>query len=236
MSLPLKKQTTPYDMALDMKTNINTPVLYDNNSLPVDIIKRVASKMAVNPGILLSSAWQEGMNQAVVSPDNVSIGYNEANVPEEYPVDGFRNYGLDTIGDRYKQLSSYLPQGFEKNMFLYKTTNEKNQPINTAAFKTNEDALTAKAAFMKMEADRVNHYAEVKGIELDEQAQNYFMLASYNAGYGSALKMMDEYKKSKDKKKFIEKGETSLKGVHKNIKVRLDNTSLAESFLNAITK
>lgn len=241
MSLTTKKQmdaitatsptAVPYDMAAEMKKYGKTPLAYDNDAIPADVVKRVATKMGINQSLLFSSAWQEGMNKAALKPDEVSTGYVEAKVPEEYPVDGFLNYGVDTIGDKYEQLRKYLPEGFDKNVFFYKTKNEKNQPITTAAFKTNEDALTAKAAFMKFEADKVAAYAAKKDIPLDDEAKGYFMLAAYNGGTGNAMKMMDEYMKAKDKKKFIAKGETSLKGVHKNIKVRLDNMSAAAELL-----
>ena len=190
MSLPLKNQTdskrgsakkgTHFDMAAEMKKSGTTPLIYDNNESATDVVKRVAAKMGVNQSLLFSSAWQEGLNKAALQPDNVSAGYNEAKVPGEYPVDGFLNYGLDTIGDRYKQLMKYLPEGFEKNLFFYKTTNEKNEPVTTAAFKNNEDAITAKAAFMKLEGDNINAYADSKKIPLDDESKGYFMLAAYN--------------------------------------------------------
>jgi hypothetical protein len=44
--------------------------------------------------------------------------------------------------------------------------------------------------------------------------------------------MISEYGKSKDKKKFIEKGETIMKQVHGNISPRLARKKLAEELLN----
>lgn len=226
-----KPAPVPFNMGVEMKQFGKTPLAYDEDALATDIVKKVAAKMGIDQSLLFTSAWQEGMNKAALSPDLVSLGYIEANVPGEYPVDGFANYGVDTFGDRYEQLKKYLPEGFDKEVFFYKTLNEKDEPITTAAFKTNEDALVAKAAFMKYEADNVNAYAKKKGIELDDEAKKYFMLAAYNGGGGNAIKIMDEYIKAKDKKKFIAKGETSLTGVHKNIKIRLDNIPIADELL-----
>lgn len=240
---PKKKVKEPYDMAGEIKKHGNTPMVYDNNDTPTNITKRVAQKMGINPSLLFSSAWQEGMNKAALSPDDVSLGYNEAKVGEDYPVDGFLNYGVDTIGDKWDKVKKYLPQGFEQNLKFYKTLNDHKkkvngklvddpQPITTAAFKTNEDALMAKAAMMKYEQDNINDYAKTKGVELDDNAKNYFMLAAYNGGFGNAKEIMDEYLKAKDKPGFIEKGETSLKEIHKNIKSRLNNMAIAEELFN----
>lgn len=229
---PISK-VVPYDMASEMRKSGRTPMVYDNGGLPTDIAKRVATKAGVKPSLLFSSAWQEGMNKAALSPDLVSKSYNDNESKlGDYPVDGFFNYGLDTIGDRYDKIKKYLPEGFEQKLKFYKATNEKNQPITTAAFKTNEDALTAKAAFMKYEMDNVNDYATKKGIALDDKAKDYFMLASYNGGLGNAQKMIDEYASATDKDKFIDEGQTRLKEVHKNIKTRLDNMKVADELFN----
>jgi len=226
-----KKKPKPYDMAVEMKKFGKTPMVYDNNETPANITKRVAQKMGVNPSLLFSSAWQEGMNKAAISPDDVSMGYNEAKITDEFPVDGFVNYGVDTIGDKWDKLKGYLPQGFENKLKFYKTTNEKSEPITTAAFKTNEDALMAKAAMMKYEADNIFNYAKSKGVDLDDKAKNYFMLAAYNGGGGNAQKMINEYIKAPDKNKFIDEGQTGLGEIHKNIKVRLDNMATADELL-----
>ena len=228
---PPKKPKVPYDMAGEMKKFGKTPMIYDNDETPTNITKKVAQRMGVNPSLLFSSAWQEGMNKATLHPDDVSTGYNEAKIPGEFPVDGFGNYGVDTIGDKWNKVKGYLPQGFENNLKFYKTTNEKNEPITTAAFKTNEDALMAKAAMMKYEADNVFNYAKAKGINLDDKAKNYFMLAAYNGGGNNAKKMIDEYVKAPDKNKFIDEGQTGLGAIHKNIKVRLDNMVTADELL-----
>ena len=226
-----KNKKRPYDMGDEMKKYGKTPMKYDDNQPASDIVKKVAGKMGINPSLLMSSAWQEGMNKSALRPDDVSQGYNDAKVSGDFPVDGYLNYGIDTIGDKYEKLKKYLPAGFEKQMQTYKTTNEKGENITTAAFKNNESALTAKAAMMKGEMDNVNNSAGSKKLTLDDKAKNYFLLASYNGGFGNAKKMIDEYEASSDKSKFIDEGLTSLKGIHKNIKPRLDNMAAADEIL-----
>jgi hypothetical protein len=224
---PKKKE---YDWAGEMRQNATKTVRFDN--LPAnEIVKRVSAKTGLPANLLFSSAYIEGMNKAIVDPDGVSEAYLNAKVSGDFPVDGFYNYGVDRFGERYQELKKYLPEGFEQRFLPYKAKNEKGETVTTAAFRTNEDALMAKAAFIRAERDRVEALAKTKGVQLDDQARNYFTLAAYNGGYGNAQIMMDEYAKAKDKKAFIEKGLTSRGGVHKNIAPRMANMATADEFL-----
>ncbi len=223
----------PFDFGAELRKSGNTPMKYDDGDTPVNMAKVVGQKLGVKPSLLLSSAWQEGMNKAALDPESVSTEYIKAKVGGDYPIDGFLNYGVDTIGDKWDKVKKYLPEGFEKNMQFYNAVNEKGEKVKTAAFNYNENALMAKAAMMKYEADNLDEYAKKKGVELDDKAKDYFMLAAYNGGQGNAQKMMDEYILAKDKDKFIENGETKIKGVHKNIKTRLDNMKIADELINS---
>jgi len=216
----------------EMKSLSGRNFTYDNRPVS-DVVKSAASKVGVNPALLYSSAFQEGMNKSIVHPDEVSEAYVTAKMGNDFPVDGFYNYGLDKFGDRYKDLKQYLPANFENEFKLYPAKNEKGQPIQTAAFKNNEDALMATGAFMKAEQNRVSDYAKSKGVDLNDKALNYFTLASYNGGFNENAKhMIDEYAKADDKDKFIDSGATSRKGVHKNIYPRLQRMQLADELLN----
>lgn len=204
---------------------------YDNNT-PLQIIKNASAQTKINPALLYSSAFQEGMNKAIVHPDEVSEAYLNAKVDsKKFPVDGFYNYGLDTFGGNMDKLKKYLPEGFSSKVQTYKAKNEKGEWVTTAAFQNNQDALTAKAAMMQDSIDSIKDYAKKKNITLDDKAINYFTLAAYNGGLGNARAMLDEYSKQKDKQGYIDKGLTSKKQIHKNISPRLQRMELADKLL-----
>lgn len=228
-----KKANIPFDFGAELKKHGNDPMEYDSGDTPTNMANVVGQRIGIKPGLLLSSAWQEGMNKALLDKDKVSGDYVKAKVSGDYPIDGFLNYGVDTIGDKWDKVKKYLPPGFEKNMQFYNATNEKGEKVKTAAFNYNENALMAKAAMMKYEGDNLADYAKKKGVDLDDKAKDYFMLAAYNGGAGNAQKMLDEYSQAQDKNKFIDEGLTSIKGVHKNIKTRLDNMKIADELINA---
>lgn len=233
-----KEKPIPYDMGAEIKKYGSTATLpYSQDRLASEVVKSAATKMGVNPSMLFTSAWQEGMNKAAFKPDDVSPQYAKYEKEfSDFPVDGYGNYGLDNFGTNYAELKKYLPEGFEKQFKTFKATNEKGQKVLTAAFKTDEDALTAKAAFIRLEMDKVNAYAEKKGIKLDDTTQNYFTLSSYNSGFGNAQKIMDEYYAAPDKEKFLSEGLTTRKGVHKNVKPRIDNMAIVEELFKEKTK
>lgn len=205
------KPKKKYDSGAEMRQLYNKPMKYDNNRPAFDLVKQASRFTNINPSLLFSSSFTEGMNKAIADPDSVSEAYNNAKVSGDYPVDGFFNYGLDTFGSKIDKLKQYLPEGFDQRYKVYDAINEKGEPIRTAAFKTNQDALTAKAAMLKNEMATVEGYAKQKGIDLDEKAKDYFTLASYNGGFGNARIMMDEYAKAKDKAGFIDNGLTTRK-------------------------
>lgn len=229
------KKKKPYDFDAELKGAYKNKMKYDAGRTAKDVLLSAAKRGKINPSFLLSSAWQEGMNKAVLDPDAVSEAYENAAQKDKdlysYPIDGFFNYGVDTFGNNYEKLKKYLPEGFDQRFKFYDAKNEKNQSVKTAAFRTNEDALVAKSAFLNMEMDAINEYAKQKGVTLDDKAKQYFTLASFNGGPGHARTMLNEYAKSADKNKFIDEGLTSLKGVHKNISPRMKRMQLADELL-----
>lgn len=231
-----KKGAAKKDIISDeMKTLYKRPMSSDNRSVK-DVVNSAAKKSGVNPALLFSSAFQEGMNKAVVDPKGHSEAYDIAMEKDsnlkDYPVDAFYNYGVDKFGDNMDRIKKYLPKDFEQKYKIYDAINEQNEPVKTAAFKTNEDALIAKSAMMRDANDEVSQYAKDKGITLDDKANNYFTLARYNSKPENYRIMMDEYMKSKDKNAFIDQGLTSRKGVHQNIAPRMDRMKLADQLLN----
>ena len=223
------KEENPFGKEMRILAKRNLP--YDNrNSL--DLARDAAKFSGINPALLLSSSFQEGMNKAIARPDEVSEAYVNANVGADYPVDAFYNYGIDQFDKYLPNIKQYLPEGFDQKYKIYQAKNEKGEPINTAAFKDNQSALMVKAAILKNNADLMDKYATSKGVTLDDNARNYFTLASYNAGEANAMKMFDKYLLAKDKTSFIEKGDENWQKVHKNISPRMSNISIANELLN----
>jgi hypothetical protein len=217
----------------EIKQMYGTNMSFDNKRV-IDVVKDAAKIGGVSPSMLMSSAWQEGMSRFMAEnkKDNWTVG-EFYNLPEgkdkQFPVDGFQYYGLDTFTDRYQSLKKYLPKDFEFVPFT--AENEKGEKVNTAAFKNNRDALIAKAAIIRSEMDTINSYAQKNNIKLDDKALNYFTLSSYNAGFGNAKMMMDQYAQAKDKNAFIDLGETTRKGVHKNVMPRISNMNLVDQIM-----
>jgi hypothetical protein len=157
----------------------------------------------IAPSLLYSSAMEEGMREGIDKPEKSSISYNQAATgknakfnPNEYPVDGFRTYGLDTFGDQAQKLiqKGYLPKDFAKNYTTFGAQNELNQNVNTAAFKTEDAALQAKAAVLRSTRDDLQDYAQKNNIQLTPKQLDFFNLAAYNGGEGTMQKMIQSYK------------------------------------------
>ncbi len=198
-----------------------------------EIIRRAASRAGISPSFLGANAMQEGMNLAIADADS-----GEYIVSDEYPVDGFLYYGLDNFGEAAERLKKkgYLPKDFD---FMPTTpTNEKNKTVNSGAFKTHEDALFAKAAFLKDFQDQVKEYSQKKGLKLDDSTTDYLTMSAYNGGMGNARIMIDELATGKyNPKEYVSKGLTSRKGVHKNIEPRLKKMSwIYDDFYNMLNK
>jgi len=236
-----KKAPPEYDFVSEMKKYGNALMYYDGNKPLSRLIKEATVFTGIKPSLLYSSAWIEGMNKLAAAKPNEDPEQRTENWYDlwekdkswaAYPIDGYSSYGLDTFGNKYNDLKKYLPVGFESKFRTFDIVNELGQDVKTAAFKTNKDALIAKAAMLKYEEDNVLNYAKKMGIELDEDAKDYFVMASYNSGFGNGRKMLDEYKNAVDKKRFIDNGETRLKAVHKNVSRRMKLRQTANSFYN----
>jgi hypothetical protein len=238
-----KKKKQSYDPGAEMKVLYNKPMRYDNKT-SVDIIKSVAQKSGLDPALLYSSAFQEGMNKQIAKPDETEAYLKKkGSFNPEYPVSGYDAYGLDNIGSRVDEFinKGYLPSDFKNNMKAWEGTNDHMKKVNgkmvadpqkivSADFKNNESALMAKSAFMRAGADDVDAYAKQKGVTLDPDAKKYFMLAAYNSSPKGWQSMMNEYAAAKDKKAFIEKGLTAHKDIHGHIAPRMQSMSVASEF------
>jgi len=189
-------------------------------------ILEAANMTGVSPAMLGASIHGEGFSNVVRGKgvsQNVSQAYSTGLSVEDqqrYPQDGFHDYGLDTFGTLYPKLKQYLPAGFEKEFKVFEGVNEKGEKINSAAFTTPKSAILAKAAFMKYLEEKTLVAADEIGVKINSKDLPYFTMAAYNGGEGNMRTMLSEYKKAPEG--FVEKGATSRKGVHVNIKKRVD--------------
>jgi hypothetical protein len=219
----------------------NTKYVLDfaGKTLPVDnrkvsdVISEVSKQMKIDPSFLLKSSYQEGMPLIISKPDTVSEAWinerNRDNSISGYPIDGFYNYGLDFFGSEYNNLKKYLPKDFENTFKPYSAVNEKGEKVLTAAFKTNKDALMAKAAYLRSIEDKVNEYSNKHNLPLNDTQKKYFIAATYNGGWGNGRKMLDEFAVSKNKDNYVNSGETRLKQIHKHIMPRVSNLDKLKS-------
>lgn len=174
-----------------------------------------AKKAGVDPAILYSSAMVEGMSGLYKDKDgNIETG---AHVNDKYPVSGYANFGLDTFGDKFKDLvaKGYLPKDFAQNFSPSKETNEKGQSVNSANFKDVNSALQAKAAMLKQTYDDIDSYAKQRKITLSPKARDFFALADYNGGEGTGHQMLNDYYNNGQLEgdKFLQARPTSGKGL-----------------------
>lgn len=197
---------------------INKKLGVDNRNA-LDILRRASQRTGVPVDFLAANAFQEGMFEAIRT-QNAEYG------SDEFPVSGYIHYGMDTFGsnaDRLKK-KGYIPNELEYQDDFNQS--EKGEDVQSANFRTNEDALVAKAAFLKDFRDSVVDYSNKKKLKLEPKTEQYLTMAAYNGGIGNAMKMIDELSKGVSQKDFVEKGLTSRKGVHKNIAPRMDKMAL----------
>ena len=202
-----------------------------------------ASKVAgVDPSLLYSSAMEEGLGYALSQPGYASEAYvnwetKNKDLASKYKVDGFYNYGLDRFGEKgvveNLQKKGYLPKDFNDKYTVYDAFNEKKERIKTAAFLSDQDALTAKAAMLRDTQDQLNSYTTKKGYKLTPEQMDFFALAGYNGGVGNMQKMIDSYNQKgylKDNK-FLEATFTpaSYRDIYTNVQRRVQNRNILKT-------
>lgn len=248
-----KPKKKPFSFVDELKT-LSTKKLDGTSSF--QLVKKAADQVKINPSLLYSSAYVEGMNQNLVDTRPAqsqayvnamkgvytdfsgkrTLGKQDKINDQLYPVDGYSAYGLDTFGQRFDEFvkKGYLPAEFKDQFIPYTASNEKEK-VTTAAFKSNEAALMAKAAYLRSTQDDALNYAKKKNYQLDPEAQDFFTMAYYNSP-GSAPKMMDEYMSAKDKKAYLQKGLTKYKSVWNNIHQRAELMPLVDEYINSNMK
>lgn len=212
---------------LNKLLNSNMPI---DNKTTLEVLRAVSAKTGIDMPFLAANAFQEGMGNVIRKgnmPHEDFILNSGGN--EKYPISGYSNYGLDTFGSAAKELKSkgYIPDTFDYKTYI--TTNERGEEVNTANFRNNEDALTAKAGFIKNVRDKVRDYAKAKNLKLDDKTEKYLTMSGYNGGMGIANHMINELSTGKyNQKDFVEQGLTSKKQVHNNVSPRFKNMEIID--------
>lgn len=201
-------------------------------------IYSAARQNNIDPSLLYSSAMEEGMSGRVNehNKDDVSAAYDEwynanKDTAKKFPIDSFRNYGLDQFAGNEASLEKkgYLPKGFNSNYKTFDATNEKNEPLKASAFNSDANAVLAKSAMMRNSQDQLNDYAKKNNINLSDAQKNFFLLANYNGGEGNMQKMIQSYKDKgylKDDK-FLDPSfkPASYSGIYNNVQARLQSAN-----------
>lgn len=226
---PKKKAAKKESEKVLVRRLLEQPLRYDGNKRAIEVVNRVAQKSGLRPAFIAANAMQEGMNLAIMDDSNDELDQEfqdvlpEGKMADQYPINGYLYYGLDTFGDSVQSLKDkgYLDKDFD--FAQYESMNEKKQKVRTGAFKSHEDALMAKAAYLKGFRDQVRDYSAKNKVKLDPRTEEYLTMSAYNGGFGNAKIMIDELASGKfDQKEYVSKGLTSRKGVHKNIAPRLE--------------
>lgn len=167
-----------------------------DNKKVKDIIYSVSKKTGIKPEILYSSAMEEGMQLFMKN------GFTKDDVG--YYIDGYSDLGLDNFATDYEKLKQYFPNN-ELHFDPINYTNEQGKQVKSGTFNTLEDALTAKAAYLRLTKDQVAKYATDNKIPLSEDASDFLSMAAYNGGSGAIPKLFTKYQKQNllDQDKFI---------------------------------
>lgn len=156
-----------------------------------------AKKLGLDPAMFYASAAEEGMTGLVPDKNGQVNTGDESHVDlkGKYPVDGFTNFGLDHFHDQFPTLvkKGYLPKDFDYQKATTKNP-ENGEVVNSGNFKSVEDAVTAKAAFVRMEKDNLDDWSKSNKVQLSPSASQFFSFVAYNGGPGTAHKMINYYK------------------------------------------
>lgn len=177
----------------DALINANYVPGTDNLSFRDSSLKATKA-LGLDPNLFWASAAEEGATGLV--PDkkgNVNTD-EKIDVDSKYGVSGYANFGVDHFHDDFKELvkRGYLPKDFDYEKSQH--TNENGEKVNSANFKTVQDALQAKAAYIRMHQDDLSRWSKDNNVNLSPAAKQFFTYMSYNGGPGTAHKLINYYK------------------------------------------
>lgn len=164
-------------------------------------IYNAAKQSGIDPGLLYTSSMEEGMKLALNNKDSFErrSGYNEYRKTnpkgaQEYPIDGGYFYGLNTFGDKYGVTikPSSLPRGFKYAPYDQKDSDGRKL-YTSAAFRSHDDAISAKAAMMKQVEGAMTARLTKNNLELSPDARKFFDMVGYNMGEDKTIEMIKSY-------------------------------------------
>lgn len=171
-----------------------------------------------NRALLMSSIWDEGGDKFTVRD---SIGYN---------IQGDTEFGLDTAGERRDDL---ITKGYLDADIADRTRkvvgNPEGRKMHSLDFDNLDDVISVKNAYFKEARDDINTYSNAMGYEFDEEAMDYFMLASYNSGRTGVKRMIDSYARDSilDNNEFLnDDSSVNYREVHRNVMRRIQSANM----------
>ena len=198
-------------------------------------IYNAAKQSRIDPGLLYTSSMEEGMKLALNNKDSFErrSGYNEYRKTnpkgaQEYPIDGGYFYGLNTFGDKYGVTikPSSLPRGFKYAPYDQKDSDGRKL-YTSAAFRSHDDAISAKAAMMKQVEGAMTARLTKNNLELSPDARKFFDMVGYNMGEDKTIEMIKSYQQKgylKDDKFLDSKFQpASWKEPYTNVQRRYQN-------------
>ena len=148
------------------------------------VIERNKKRLKVDPTLLYGSLMEEG-------------GNTQASRSSSGRIDGFENFGLDTIGERMDEFvkKGYLDKNFQERATKAGFVNEQGKDVVSAYLNTYDDVLMAKQAFMLSAKDTALNQAKKLNVTLSPKAIDYLMVVGYNYGEGGMKQMMADMAK-----------------------------------------
>ncbi len=143
-------------------------------------------------------------------------------------INSFNHFGLDRVGENIDDLidKKYLSKDIKDRIDIKYDgpKNEKGERIQYADFANFDDVVTMKNAIFNQEKDLILKVAKKEGIELSDEAIEYFTIAGYNGGRGNAEKMLKAYNEEGllEDNKFLEGTYGGYKRIHENVMRRID--------------
>lgn len=225
-----------YSVPEDQKAQMKSDLVKQRESLYEEIINHPENQFTVEQP---ETTWKELISKRT-DITNVPLFYASlmdegaemftAGYTTKSVISGYDSFGLDTFGTRVDEFikKGYLDPSIKDRLTIYRGRNDKqsgSEVVHPALFHNLDDVISAKNAFFKQGESVVNAQAKKLGLNLSQEAKDYFLVATYNLGEGGTRKMMSDFVESglMEGEKFLkmENLEKDYLQVHRNITRRL---------------